>query len=124
MYKICSVSTQYAFGEPQISLLNAISQKLLLNLAYPSHAYVLCLSFCHGRIVTKFSSRLKNKNKQRKINLLLKLKKLTSWLLKNLEQNKWLLNLETFTSHCLKNPEILLVLLIGPLLIRPDCVYV
>jgi hypothetical protein len=33
-----------------------------------------------------------------------------------------LLNLENFTSNCLKNPEILLVLLIGPLLIRPDCV--
>ena len=34
-----------------------------------------------------------------------------------------LLNLENFTSHCLKNPEILLVLLIGPLLIRTYCVY-
>jgi hypothetical protein len=54
---------------------------------------------------------------------LLKLKKLTSALLKNLEQNKLLLNFENFTSHCLKNPEILLVLLIGPLLIRPYCVY-
>jgi hypothetical protein len=51
------------------------------------------------------------------------LKKLTSGLLKNLEQIKWLLNLENFTSHCLKNLKILLVLLIGPLLIRPDCVY-
>ena len=46
-----------------------------------------------------------------------------SGLLKNLEQNKLLLNLENFTSHCLKNPEIWLVLLIGPLLIRPYCVY-
>ena len=55
---------------------------------------------------------------------MLKLKKLTSGLLKNLEQNKLLLNLENFTSHCLKNPEILLVLLIGPLLIRTYCVYV
>jgi hypothetical protein len=34
------------------------------------------------------------------------LKKLTSGLLKNLEQNKLLLNLKYFTSHCLKNPEI------------------
>ena len=46
-----------------------------------------------------------------------------SGLLKNMEQNKLLLNLENFTSHCLKNPEILLVLLIGPLLIRTYCVY-
>ena len=37
---------------------------------------------------------------------------------------KLLLNLENFTSHCLKNPEILLVLLIGPLLIRPYYVYI
>ena len=48
---------------------------------------------------------------------------LHSGLLKNLEQNKLLLNLENFTSHCLKNPEIWLVLLIGPLLIRTYCVY-
>jgi hypothetical protein len=68
----------------------------------------------------KFSSRLKNKNKEkfeltsdRSNNLLLlELKKMTSGLLKNLEQNKLLINLENFTSHCLKNPEILLVLLI------------
>ena len=40
-----------------------------------------------------------------------------------MEQNKLLLNLENFTSHCLKNPEIWLVLLIGPLLIRTYCVY-
>ena len=77
----------------------------------------------------KFSSGLKNKNKEKfelsdKSNnlLLLKLRTLTSGLLKNLEQNKLLLNLENFTSHCLKIPEILLVLLIGPLLIRPYCV--
>ena len=49
---------------------------------------------------------------------MLKLKKMTSGLLKNLEQNRWLLNFENFTNHCLKNPEILLVLLIGPLLIH------
>ena len=54
---------------------------------------------------------------------MLELNKLTSGLRKNLEQNKLLLNLENFTSHCLKNPEILLVMLIGPLLIRPYCVY-
>ena len=48
---------------------------------------------------------------------------LHSGLLKNLEQNKLLLNLENFTSHCLENPEIWLVLLIGPLLIRTYCVY-
>ena len=35
-----------------------------------------------------------------------------------------LLNSENFTSHCLKNPEIWLVLLIGPLLIRTYCVYI
>ena len=40
-----------------------------------------------------------------------------------MEQNKLLLNLENFTSHCLKNPEILLVLLIGPLIIRTYCVF-
>ena len=52
----------------------------------------------------KFSSKLKNKNKEKfeltsdKRNnlLLLKLKKLTSGFLKNLEQNKLLLNLENF----------------------------
>jgi hypothetical protein len=55
--------------------------------------------------------------------LLLNLKRLTSGLLKNLEQNNLLLNLENFTNHCLKNPEIWLVLLIGPLLIRTYCVY-
>ena len=33
------------------------------------------------------------------------------------------LKLENFTSHCLKNPKTLLVLLIGPLLIRTYCVY-
>ena len=59
-----------------------------------------------------------------KILLLLKLKKLTSGLLKNLEENELLLNLENLTSHCFKNPKILLVMLIGPLLIRPDCVYI
>jgi hypothetical protein len=31
-----------------------------------------------------------------------------SGLLKNLEENKLLLNLENFTGHCLKNPKILL----------------
>ena len=59
----------------------------------------------------KFSSRLKNKNKEKKNEvtsdksnnlLLLKLKKLTSELLRNIEQYKLLLNLENFTSHCLK----------------------
>ena len=52
-------------------------------------------------IVTNFSSRLKNKIKQRKLNLLLELKKLTSGLPKNLEQSKGLLNLENLISHCL-----------------------
>ena len=87
---------------------------------------VLHIAFCHSWIVNSSSpSRLLVgiTHFYFKRNLLLKLKKLTSGLLKNLEQNKWLLNLENFTSHCLKNPEILLVLLIGPLLIRPDCVY-
>ena len=54
---------------------------------------------------------------------MLELKKMTIGLLINLEQNNLLLNLESFTSHCLKNPEIWLVLLIGPLLIRTYCVY-
>ncbi len=88
---------------------------------------VLHIAFCHSWIVNSSSpSRLLVgiTHFYFKRNLLLKLKKLTSGLLKNLEQNKWLLNLENFTSHCLKNPEILLVLLIGPLLIRPDCVYI
>ena len=71
----------------------------------------------------KFSSRLENKNKEKfeltsdKSNNLLLLK-LTSGMLKN----RLLPNLENFTSHCLKNPEILLVMLIRPLLIRPYCV--
>ena len=87
---------------------------------------VLHIAFCHSWIVNSSSpSRLLVgiTHFYFKRNLLLKLKKLTSGLLKNLEQNKWLLNLENFTSHCLKNPEIWLVLLIGPLLIRTYCVY-
>ena len=35
----------------------------------------------------------------------------------------WLTWKTSLFSHCLKNPEILLVMLIGPLLIRSDCVY-
>ena len=54
----------------------------------------------------KFSSRLKKKTKEIKKNL--NLSTLNNLLL--LELKKWL------------NPEILLVLLIGPLLIRPYCV--
>ena len=45
---------------------------------------------------------------------------MTSGLLKNLEENKLLLNLENFTIHRLKNPKFSIVIHIGPLLIRPD----